>query len=52
VLESISESNDPSYPYRPKSLAINDKIKHFKFDETYRLGIQGQYATGKWSSPI
>jgi len=52
VLESIQSSSDTSYPYRPKSLSDSDKIRHFKFDETYRLGIQGQYSNGKWSTPI
>ena len=45
--------NDSFYPYRPESL--NDKykkIKHFKFDEIYRLGVQGQYSNGKYSTPI
>lgn len=36
------------YPYVP----FDSKIRHFKFDETYRLGIQGQYKNGKWSTPI
>lgn len=52
LFENTGGGNGYSYPYRPKSLALNNKIKHFKFDETYRLGIQGQYPTGKWSSPI
>ena len=45
--------NSTFYPYSPESLNSDKfKIKHFKFDETYRLGIQGQYSNGKFSSPI
>ena len=36
------------YPYKP----FVSNIKHFKFDETYRFGIQGQFGNGKWSTPI
>jgi hypothetical protein len=46
VLET--DATEAKYPYRP----FVNKIRHFKFDETYRLGIQGQYSNGKWSSPI
>jgi len=52
LFETTDGGNGYSYPYRPGSLALNDKFKHFKFDETYRLGIQGQYPNGKWASPI
>ena len=47
VLESTESIGGTAYPYTPRSLGWNNKIRHFKFDETYRLGIQGQYASGK-----
>ena len=47
LLESKT-NNNPMYPYTP----FKSKIKHFKFDETYRFGVQGQYKSGKWSTPI
>lgn len=43
-----SPTGNPMYPYLP----FKSNIKHFKFDETYRLGIQGQFDNGKWSNPI
>ena len=49
-LEIESKSSSTIYPYLPKSLNItdpNDIIKHFKYDETYRLGIQGQFTNGR-----
>jgi len=49
---TLEDNSNPSYPYKPKSLSFNNNIKHFKYDETYRLGIQGQYSNGKWSTPI
>lgn len=53
-IESVSNVGASTfYPYSPDSLnSDNNKIQHFKFDETYRLGIQGQYANGKFSTPI
>ena len=30
----------------------SSSIKHFKYLETYRLGVQFQHITGKWSEPI
>ena len=51
VLEALS-SGDTSYPYKPTSLSKHGGIAHFKYDECYRLGIQGQYSNGRWSSPI
>lgn len=27
-------------------------VKHWKLGETYRVGIQGQYSNGEWTSPI
>jgi hypothetical protein len=27
-------------------------IRHWKFGETYRIGLQGQYPTGEWSPPF
>ena len=50
-LENSTTGNSAMYPYKPTSLKSNN-LKHFKFDETYRFGIQGQYKNGKWSSPI
>lgn len=47
--EGISEPTGNSmYPYLP----FKSNVKHFKFDETYRLGVQGQFSNGKWSNPI
>lgn len=47
ILESTNNNNS-FYPYTP----FNSNIRHFKFDETYRLGVQGQFKNGKWSTPI
>ena len=47
-----SSNGDTSYPYKPASLSKSGGIAHFKYDECYRLGIQGQYSNGRWSSPI
>jgi len=47
--EGLSQPTGNSmYPYLP----FHSNIKHFKFDETYRFGVQGQFANGKWSTPI
>jgi hypothetical protein len=42
ILEDLNSGNS-MYPYKP----FVSNIKHFKFDETYRLGIQGQFGNGK-----
>lgn len=57
-----SSLTNTSYPYRPAlnirsiqtpSGTKTSKIaKHFKYGETYRLGLQGQYKDGSWSSPV
>lgn len=49
VLES--SSNDTSYPYIP-DLTDSSNEMHFKYGETYRLGIQGQSDDGRWSAPM
>ena len=42
--EGISEPTGNSmYPYLP----FKSNVKHFKFDETYRFGVQGQLSNGK-----
>lgn len=52
TLESTLNGSNNAYPYKPDSLRYNTNVAHFKYDETYRLGVQGQYKNGKWSSPI
>lgn len=52
TLESTLNGSNNAYPYKPDSLKSNTNIAHFKYDETYRFGVQGQYKNGKWSSPI
>ena len=57
IYKEIENCNENSYySYKPNSLngnAFSNTIsRHFKYDETYRLGIQGQYSNGKWSTPI
>jgi hypothetical protein len=42
--EGLSQpTGSPVYPYLP----FKSNVKHFKFDETYRLGLQGQFDNGK-----
>lgn len=62
--EEIIESSltSTSYPYRPalntrkietpSGTKISKIAKHFKYGETYRLGLQGQNKDGSWSTPI
>ena len=41
------------YNYYPYSLRYpSSYIKHWKYGETYRIGIQAQYKNGKWSDPV
>lgn len=46
AIETISNS-DTSYPYKPLSLTASGGVAHFKYDECYRLGIQGQCGNGR-----
>jgi len=40
------------YPYKNTLDKNSNEIKHFKYLETYRFGIQFQYKNGKWTDPI
>lgn len=40
------------YPYNSQLHLSSNDIKVFKYLETYRLGLQFQHVTGKWSEPI
>ncbi len=40
------------YPYKNQLYKNSQDIKIFKYLETYRLGIQFQHVTGKWSEPV
>lgn len=40
------------YQYTPQLLSSQNKITTFKCGETYRIGIQLQDVTGRWSEPI
>lgn len=40
------------YPYKNSLDKSSFDIKSFKYLEWYRLGVQFQYKTGKWSEPI
>lgn len=40
------------YQYDSQLKFSSDKIKTFKYLETYRFGIQFQHETGKWSEPV
>ena len=40
------------YPYDNQLKLSSSQIKTFKYLETYRLGVQFQHYTGKWSEPI
>ena len=51
AIESVT-NGDTAYPYKPSSLSLSGIVAHFKYDECYRLGIQGQYRNGRWSSPV
>lgn len=47
----IFDNSDGYYGYK-NQLDTNSRIKSFKYLETYRLGIQLQFKSGKWSDPI
>lgn len=53
---SIKEINPSgvtgTYPYKNQLQYSSDKIKTFKYLETYRFGVQFQHITGKWSEAI
>ena len=40
------------YPYDNQLKLCSSQFKTFKYLETYRLGVQFQHYTGKWSEPI
>lgn len=40
------------YPYDNQLKLNSYKIKTFKYLETYRLGVQFQHVSGKWSEPV
>lgn len=40
------------YPYDNQLKLNSSQFKTFKYLETYRLGVQFQHYTGKWSEPI
>lgn len=48
------ESPEPTgyYPYYNSLKQSSADIKTFKYLETYRLGLQFQHYTGKWSEPV
>lgn len=47
ILEESQNKNNDYYPYKPVY-----SNPYFKTGETYRLGLQFQFNTGKWSEPI
>lgn len=49
---SINEGSTGNYPYINQLSKSSRDIKVFKYNETYRLGLQFQHETGKWSSPV
>ena len=51
VLET-KEAFNSTYQYTPQLLSSQNKISTFKSNETYRIGIQLQDKTGRWSEPI
>lgn len=51
VIET-EESIDTPYQYTPQLLDSQNKITTFKSGETYRIGVQLQDTTGRWSDPI
>lgn len=51
VLET-KEAFNSTYQYTPQLLSSQNKISTFKSKETYRIGIQLQDKTGRWSEPI
>ena len=48
------DSPEPAgyYPYNNQLKLNSSQFKTFKYLETYRLGVQFQHYTGKWSEPI
>lgn len=53
-VDKYIDSPNPSgyYPYDNQLKLSSSQIKTFKYLETYRLGVQFQHYTGKWSEPI
>ena len=51
ALEEDYSNSDTIYKWQ-NQLQANDSITTFKTGETYRLGVQLQTNTGKWSEPI
>lgn len=54
VVEKVDLLPEPSgyYPYKNQLFENSNNIKTFKYLEYYRLGLQAQHYTGKWSEPI
>ena len=56
IFSSSTNLNSPNptgyYPYENQLKFNSSKIKTFKYLETYRLGVQFQHYTGKWSEPV
>lgn len=54
VIGHAIESPEPTgyYPYYNSLKQSSADIKTFKYLETYRLGLQFQHYTGKWSEPV
>ena len=53
TIEDKGTAFNSLYLYRPVSLDKPRKaMTHFKSGQHYRLGVQAQYQTGKWSEPI
>ena len=54
IESSLFDSPKPKgfYPYENQLKRNSNEIKTFKYLETYRLGVQFQHYTGKWSEPI
>lgn len=49
---NINNGSIGQYPYKNQLDRSSSEIKIFKYNETYRCGLQFQHETGKWSSPI
>lgn len=49
---AINNGSIGEYPYKSQLDNSSRNIKIFKHNETYRLGLQFQHETGKWSSPV
>lgn len=50
--ENIDIDNISDYSYLNQLKYSSNKIKYFKKGERYRLGVQFQHKTGKWSEPV